>query len=130
MPYLILSIGISVLLGFLSLLFKIGGKLRLTLPLLYLLIAVISTFFTDWTTKNEKYVLLGLYILIGLVVLSWFISLIKAIRNKRQERFWEDDMAWQITTARQRGIINQGDIVRFNDRGDLLDPSTNQPIMF
>ena len=43
------SISASVLLLILSLLFKVAGKLRLTLPLLYMVAAVISTFFTDWT---------------------------------------------------------------------------------
>ena len=71
------SISASVLLLILSLLFKVAGKLRLTLPLLYMVAAVISTFFTDWTSKNEQLVLLGLYVLIGLVFISWIVSLVK-----------------------------------------------------
>ena len=48
------SISASVLLLILSLLFKVAGKLRLTLPLLYMVAAVISTFFTDWTSKMNS----------------------------------------------------------------------------
>lgn len=61
MPLFVILLGISVLLFFISLAMKIAGKLRLTLPFVYLLIAVISTFFTRWTTENEQLVLYGLY---------------------------------------------------------------------
>ena len=43
-------------------LFKIAQKLKLTIPLLYLLIAVISTFFSRWVPEHEQMVLNGLYI--------------------------------------------------------------------
>lgn len=72
---LMITIGLIVL----SLAFQIAGKLRLTLPLLYFLAAVISTFFTDWTTKNETLVLTGFFVLCGLVVVSWIVTLIKTI---------------------------------------------------
>ena len=78
----ILSISFSVIIFIFSLIFKVAGKLRLTLPLIYFLAATISTFYTDWTTKNESKVLLGLYILISLVALSWMYSLIKKIKSK------------------------------------------------
>ena len=79
---LIISLSFSIGLLLLPFLFRVSGKLRLTIPLLYFLVAGISTFFTDWTSKNEQLVLLGLYILIGLVLLSWIVSLIKVIRQK------------------------------------------------
>lgn len=123
-----LSIGISAFLLILSLCFKVAGKLRLSLPLLYFLAAVISTFFTDWTSKNEKWVLLGLYILIGLVVLSWIVSLVKTIRRKKQERFFEDDVAWQIRRAREMGVPLEN--VTFDDDGNLLDPRTGEPVIY
>lgn len=78
----VVYIGITVLLLVLSLAFKVAGKLRLGLPLLYFLAAIVSTFFTDWTSEHEDMVLLGLYILIGLVLLSWIYSLVKTIKQK------------------------------------------------
>ena len=44
----------------LSLLFWIAAKLRLTLPLLYILVVGISTVFSDFVRRNEQAVLLGL----------------------------------------------------------------------
>lgn len=44
--FAVLLLGTTVLLMFISLAMKIAGKLRLTLPFIYLLVAVISTFFT------------------------------------------------------------------------------------
>jgi hypothetical protein len=126
----LISLSVTVLLTILSLAFKVAGKLRLSIPLFYFLAAVISTFFTDWTSKNEQLVLLGLYLLIGLVVISWIYSLIKKIREKQQEHFLESDVAWQIRRAREMGIIAQGDTVQFNEHGDLLDPRTGKPIIF
>ena len=79
----ILSISFSVIIFIFSLIFKVAGKLRLTLPLVYFLAATISTFYTDWTTKNEPKVLLGLYILIGLVAISWIYSLIKKSETQK-----------------------------------------------
>ena len=73
------SLLITVLLIVLSLAFQIAGKLRLTLPLLYFLAAAISTFFTDWTSKNETLVWVGFFVLCGFSVISWMVTLIKAI---------------------------------------------------
>ena len=95
------SISASVLLLILSLLFKVAGKLRLTLPLLYMVAAVISTFFTDWTSKNEQLVLLGLYVLIGLVFISWIVSLVKAVRRRRMARTMEEDKSRGRLIARE-----------------------------
>ena len=130
MPYsysafaLILSLSVSILLLVLSLLFKMAGKLRLTLPLLYFLAAVISTFFTDWTGKHEQLVLWGLYILIGLVVLSWILSLVKAIRRRR---ILEEDISWQINRARELGIPVDSFLV--DEEGTVLDAQTKQPLL-
>lgn len=124
----ILSICVTVGLLILSFIFKVAGKLRLGIPLIYLLAAVVSTFFTRWTTEHEPLVLLGLYILIGLTVLSWIVSLVKAIRHKRDEKHFEDDVAWQIRRAREMGIPL--DRIQFNEHGDLLDPRTGEPVVY
>lgn len=129
MPYgAIVSISVSVLLLILSLLFKVAGKLRLTLPLLYFLVAVISTFFTDWTKcEHESLVLIGLYVLIGLVCLSWIISLVKVIRKRRYEKTMEEDVAWQIQRARELGIPVDSFVV--DENGTVLDARTKQPLL-
>lgn len=62
-------------------LFKIAQKLKLTIPLLYLLIAVISTFFSRWIPEHEQMVLNGLYILIGITVIRWIVLGIQKIRE-------------------------------------------------
>ena len=121
---LFVSLAISVLLLILSMAFKVAGKLRLTLPLLYFLAAVISTFFTDWTGKHEQLVLWGLYILIGLVVFSWIVSLVKAIRRRR---ILEDDISWQINRARELGIPVDSFLV--DEDGTVLDAQTKQPLL-
>ena len=124
----ILSISFSVIIFTFSLIFKVAGKLRLTLPLIYFLAATISTFYTDWTTKNESKVLLGLYILIGLVALSWMYSLIKKIKSKRSNRFEDDFKSWQIQRARELGVpLNS---ITFDEKNNLIDPRTGKPVNF
>lgn len=124
----ILSISFSVIIFTFSLIFKVAGKLRLTLPLIYFLVATISTFYTDWTTKNESKVLLGLYILIGLVALSWMYSLIKKIKSKRSNRFEDDFISWQIQRARELGVpLNS---ITFDEKNNLIDPRTGKPVNF
>jgi hypothetical protein len=56
----ILSLSMTVGMFILSLIFKVDGKLRLGIPLFYLVAAVISTFFTQWTTDHETLVFIGL----------------------------------------------------------------------
>lgn len=128
---LVISLGFSIGLLILSLLIKVSGKLRLTIPLLYILAAVISTFFTDWTTKNERLILWGLYLLIGLVFLSWVVSLVKAIRRKHSacqyEKALEEDVAWQLARARELGIpIDQ---ITVTPEGAVLNAKTGEPLI-
>ena len=128
MTFALLSIALTFLLSIISLLFKIGGKLRLTLPLLYIFVATVSTFFSPWVTQHEQLVLWGLYIIVAMVVISWVFSFIQAIRQKRQEKHQESDMAWQICKAREMGI--QLDNIAFDENGSLLHPQTNAPIVY
>ena len=124
---LFVSLAISALLLILSLVFKVAGKLRLTLPLLYFLAAVVSTFFTDWTSKHEQLVLYGLYALIALMIISWVVSLVKVIRRKRSEKTLEEDATWQINRARELGIP-VGEVL-INSNGTVLDAKTRQPLI-
>lgn len=124
---LTVSLSISAGLFVLSLLFKVSGKLRLTIPLLYFLAAAISTLFTDWTSKHEQLVFAGLYILLGLVAVSWIVSLVKVIREKRYNRAVEEDVAWQIQRARELGISLEHVLIL--EDGTIVDADTHQPII-
>ena len=127
----VLSIGITILSIVLSLAFKVAGKLRLGLPLLYFVVAAVSTFFTRWTSEHEQLVLWGLYILIGLVILSWVVTIVKKIKGvtggRKTDRNLEDFTMLQINRAREMGIPL--DNVRFDEDGMLLHPETGKPIL-
>jgi len=117
----------------LSLLFRIAGKLRLTIPLAYLLIVSFggTIFFPAFLDEHEDMLLLGLYILIGLVGLSWVYSLVKAVRTRRAEKRYEknlqDDISWQIRAARKRGI--EVGAVKVRDDGTVVHAETGEPIL-
>jgi len=119
---LCLKAGLSIL----SLIFKVGGKLRLTIPILCFLL--FSTVLNKWAGEHETLAFIILFSLLGLTVLSWIVSLIKAIRRKRDEKYHEDDVAWQIRQAREMGVPL--DRIRFNEHGDLLDPRTGKPVVY
>lgn len=125
--FAVLLLGTSVLLFFISSVMKIAGKLRLTLPYVYLLIAVISTFFTRWTTENEQLVLYGLYATIILSILSWLKSLKDFISDRRYAKAVEDDVSWQIQQARERGISL--DDVYVDSQGTLRYKENNEPMI-
>lgn len=128
----ILSIGVTVFLTVLSIAFKVAGRLRLGIPLLYLLVAVVSTFFTDWTSENEPLVLIGLYILLSLVVISWIFSLVKAIKRKTDDTASEEALADYITWQRQKAIEMGMDMdaVTFDENGHMRDKITGEQIHF
>ena len=123
MVKLLVQLGTSLL----SLAFRIAAKLRLTLPLLYILIAGISTLFSDWVSRHEAQTRWGLYVMLGLSALSWLRTLADAIRVWRQDRNSEEDIAWQLRRAREMGVPL--DSVRFSG-GTLLDPRTEMPVDF
>ncbi len=122
----IISICLTVGLLILSFMFKVAGKLRLTIPVLCLLL--FSTVLNKWAVEHETLAYIILFLLLGLTVLSWIVSLIKAIRRKGDEKYFEDDVAWQIRRAREMGVPL--DKVQFNEQGDLLDPRTGEPVVY
>ena len=128
MTIMILTLSVSAGLTLLSLILKVSGKLRLTLPIWYLLIAAVSTLFSDWVTLHEGLVMTGLYLLLGIVVVSWLFSLVKAIRQRKQARFAEEDILWQIRQARAQGVPL--DSITFDESGSLIDPRTGQPVYY
>ena len=75
------SLIITVFVQVFYLLFKIAQKSKLTLPLVYLLAATISTFFSRWVPEHESLVLTVLYILIGVTVLRWIYTFVQKSFN-------------------------------------------------
>lgn len=121
---LILSIWFSML----SLVLRIAAKLRLTIPVLYLLAIGVSTVFTDWAIKHEQQVLRGLYALLTLVALSWIFTAVNALRSRINGDWEEDDIAWQLRRARELGVPL--DSIRFDSTNNLIDPRTGMPVNF
>ena len=121
---LIVSLGVFAL----SVVFKIAAKLRLTVPVLYILAAGVSTVFTDWVWQHEQLILFGLYAQLGVVALSWVVTAVKAIQDRSQGYYEEDDIAWQIRRARELGVPL--DSIRFDSSNNLIDPRTGMPVNF
>ncbi len=122
----IISLCLTAGLLILSFIFKVAGKIRLTIPILCFLL--FSTVLNKWAGEHETLAFIILFSLLGLTVLSWIVSLIKAIRRKRDEKYLEDDAAWQIQRAREMGVPL--DKIQFNEHGDLLDPRTGEPVVY
>jgi ABC-type dipeptide/oligopeptide/nickel transport system permease subunit len=106
---------------------KIAGKLRLTLPFFYLLIAIISTFFTSWTTENEQLVLYGLYVCVAISVLSWLKSLKDYIRGKHKDASTDDMVTRQIQQAKKKGVSLER--IYVDEQGIVRHQDTNEPIV-
>lgn len=121
---LVLTLGIFLL----SIAFRIAGKLRLTVPALYILAAAVSTLFSDWVSQHEQLVVIGLYVQLALVVLSWIITLVKTIREKLNGDHEEDDIVWQLRRARELGVPM--DNISFDSSNNLIDPRTGLPVNF
>lgn len=122
MPYTIfISIGISVVLLFLSLIFRLAGKLRLTLPLIYLILT--ATVLNPWAAAHETLAFAILYGLLAIAAISWLFSFKNAIRNRNYYKAMEEDMSWQIKRARDNGIAM--DTVYFDSNGNMRYKDTN-----
>ena len=123
MPYtLMISLGIPILLLILSLLFRLAGKLRLTLPLLYFLLT--ATFLNKWAAAHETLAFAILYLLLAFSIISWLFSLKNALRDRRYYIAMEEDMSWQIDRARKNGIPM--DSVYFDSTGNMRYKDTNE----
>ena len=77
---LIISLSVTLILLVLSFLFKVAGKLRLTLPLIYFLL--VSSILNKWAASHETLAFAILYILIAFSIISWLF----ALKNRWQER--------------------------------------------
>lgn len=115
MMYAFLSLGITFVMLLLSVALKAAGKLRLTLPFLYFL--AISTVLNRWASAHDRLALGILALLIVFTVISWLVSIISALKDRKRSRLMEEDVAWQIDAARKRGIDLSD--VYLDSRGDL-----------
>lgn len=121
---LIVTLGVSLI----AVVFQVAAKLRLTVPLLYVLAAAISTLFTDWVSQHEQLVAFGLLLLLALVAASWVHTLVQYLNSKHRENSEESDIAWQLRRARELGVPL--DSVRFDNNNNLIDPRTGIPVNF
>ena len=118
----LLSFGLSVILLILSLVLRLAGKLRLTLPVLYFLL--ISTVLNPWAAAHERLALTILGILTAFSVLSWLGSLVHWIQEKKYEKAMEEDLIWQIERAKERGLpldhvyVDHTNTLRYADTGE------------
>ncbi len=103
----------------LSIIFRVAAAFRLTIPLLYGLLA--PTLFSKWFYANYDLANFIGYALLAVVGLSWVISLVRKIRvfiaDRREERFSEDLLRERIRTATQRDengylIVDTDDLFR------------------
>ena len=92
-------------LGILAALFRLAALARLTIPLLYTVSML--TVFRGWYQTHTALADNILFALVGLVVLSWLISLGKRvwsfIQEKREDRAAVEYFAYRVRKARENG---------------------------
>ena len=82
MPLALLSIAMLIL----SIIFRLAAIFRLTIPLLYII--AMNTVCSNWYHAHESLAHIIFFVILGLVVLSWIISLVRKVQHilgKRQE---------------------------------------------
>ena len=123
MPYTVfIFLGISAFLLILSLLFRLAGKLRLTLPLLYFLLT--ATVLNSWAAAHETLALAILFCLLAFSVISWLFSFKNAIHDRKYYKALEEDINWQVKRARDNGISM--DSVYFDSAGNMRYKNTKE----
>lgn len=121
----IASFIITIILLLLSVLFKLAGKLRLSLPLLYFLL--IATVFNKQAAAHEPIALGILFVLVAFSIISWLISLKNFIQERQYRKAMEEDIAWQIDRAKKNGIpldsvhFDSNGNMRYNDTNDIVE---------
>ncbi|WP_258106882.1 molecular chaperone GrpE [Christensenella minuta] len=112
-------IGIGAFVIVVSIIFRVVAAFRLTIPLLYGLLA--PTLFSKWFYANYELANFIGYALLALIGLSWVISLIRKIReftaNRREERFSEEILRRRIRESAdvdENGyrVVNTDDLYR------------------
>ena len=101
MMFMILGVGLFLL----PILFHLALKLRLGVPMLYIVLAL--TVFHDWTQANPALADSILFALVGLVALSWVVTgarkLCEIIGQCREDHAAAELFAHQIRQARASG---------------------------
>lgn len=119
---MILSLALTIALFIISLLFRLAGKFKLTLPLLFLFLT--GTVLNKWASANETLAFTILFLLYAVSLLQW----VSAVRKSRQEKKYyhslQEDMHWQIEKAREQNIPL--DSVFFDTKGNLRYQDTNE----
>jgi len=121
----VLSFSITFGIMALSILFKIAGKIHLTLPLLYLLLA--ATVLNKWASSHEVLAFIILFTLVGLSVFKWIRSLRKNQNEKKYYAAVNKDILWQTERARQLGIPL--DSVHFDSKGNMRYNMNNKLVI-
>lgn len=89
----------------LPILFRLALKLRLGIPMLYIVLAL--TLFHDWTRANPALADGILFALVGLVALSWVVTGVRKICDFidqcREDRMAAELFAHQVRQARASG---------------------------
>ena len=121
----VLSFSITFGIMALSILFKIAGKIRLTLPLLYLFLT--ATLLNKWASSHEILSFIILFTLVGLSVFRWIRSICKNQNEKKYYNAVNEDIRWQTERARQLGIPL--DSVHFDSQGNMRYNMSNELVI-
>ena len=95
----------GLVLLFLPALFHLALKLRLGVPMLYIVLAL--TVFHDWTRANPELADGILFALVGLVALSWVITAVRKLYDfinlRREDRVAAELFSHRVRQARANG---------------------------
>ena len=121
----VLSLSVTFGIMLLSVLFKLATKIRLTLPLLYLLLT--ATILNKWASSHEVLAFIILFALVGLSVFRWIQSI---CNNQNEKKYYEavnEDLLWQTKRVRQLGIPL--DSVHFDSQGNMRYNTNNELVI-
>lgn len=122
---LIFSLSVTVILMLISVLFRIAGKLRLTLPFVYLLLT--GTILNKWASAHETLAFIVLYALIALCIFSWIRSFKSKWDDRQKAKAIKEDILWQTNKAREMGIsLNT---VYFDTDGNMRYNTSNEMVI-
>ncbi len=119
---MIFSLALTVALFIISLLFKIAGKFKLTLPLFYLLLT--GTILNKWASANETLAFTILFLLYAVSLFQWLSSIRKSRQEKKYYHSLQEDMNWQIERAKEQNIPLSS--LYFDSHGNLRFQDTNE----
>lgn len=121
----IISLSFTFGMMLLSVLFELAGKIRLTLPLLYLLLT--ATVLNKWASSHEVLAFIILFILVGLSVFRWIRSICNNQNEKKYYKAVTEDLLWQTERVKQLGIPL--DSVHFDSQGNLRYNINNELVI-